>query len=200
MKQIIAIAFSLFIFSIPLHGANKEIGLKVGTQAPSISQQDVDGKSFDLSKAAKKGPVVLVFYRGGWCPYCNIQLRNLQKDLVPQLGTYKAQLVAISVDKVDEAMKTKNKEKLGMTLLSDPAADLIKKYNIVNQVEDKLVKKYKSEYKIDLEAASGQKHHMITIPAVFVVNKKSEVAFAYANEDYKVRAQIKDIVEALKKL
>jgi peroxiredoxin len=190
----IILSLSLFI-SLPTFA--KDFGLPLGEKAPQINMKDVDGVKFNLKKSLKKGPVVLVFYRGGWCPYCNLQLRNLQSEVVPSLGKYQATLVAISVDRLDEALKTKKSEALGITVLSDPTASLVKKYNVVNKVPMKLVKKYKSKYKIDLEKSSGKKHHIIAVPAVFIVKENGKISFSYANEDYKTRAQTKDILNAL---
>jgi peroxiredoxin len=180
--------------------AKKEIGLKVGSRAPQIMTKDIDGKSFNLNESVKKENVILVFYRGGWCPYCNTQLRTLQAQAVPKLKKANAKIVAISVDRVEEAIKTKTNEKLNMTIISDPSAGILKKYNIVNKVDEKLVKKYKDKYKLDLEKASGKKHHIIAIPAVFVVTKNRKISFAYANENYKVRAQIKDVLDNIENL
>lgn len=175
-------------------------GLSVGELAPQISTNDIDGHKFDLNESLQQGPVVLVFYRGGWCPYCNRQLRKLQADVVPKLGQFSAKLVAISVDRPDEIEKTKQKESLGMTLISDPAATLIKQYRVVNQTSNELVRTYKEEYDIDLEAASGQKHHIIAVPAVFTIAQDGKIAFAYANTDYTVRTQNQDILSSLASL
>lgn len=192
------LVLTLLVFiSVPTFA--KEFGLPVGKKAPQIKMTDVDGENFNLKKTLKAGPVVLVFYRGGWCPYCNLQLRNLQSEVVPLLEKHKATLVAVSVDRLDEASKTKKNESLGMRVLSDPTASLIKKYNVVNKVSMNLVKKYKSKYKIDLEKSSGEKHHIIAVPAVFVIETDGNITFSYANEDYKTRAQTKDILSALSK-
>lgn len=186
----------LIIFGVCSANA-KKIGIELGQKAPEILTKDVQGKKFELS--SEKNPVVLIFYRGGWCPYCNLQLRKLEANVVPKLKKYKAKLVAISVDKVSEAVKTLESQKLNMTVISDSDANIVKAYNLVNKVPQKMVNKYKNDYQIDLEASSGKKHHIIPIPAVYVISK-GIVKFAYANEDYKVRAQEKDILAALGKL
>ena len=196
MKFLIALFTATLLIQVSTHAASP----KKGDTAPNISTKDIDGKAFDLSKEVKAGPVVLVFYRGGWCPYCNLQLKQLQNKLIPNIKGFKAQVVAISADQQEEASKTRKNQKLDMTLISDSSAQIVKAYDIVNQVPAKLVKKYKDEYKIDLEKASGKKHHIIPIPAVFIVNKDMKLEFSYINEDYKVRAQIKDIIKALKSL
>ena len=187
---------------VALHGhlafAESTYGLKVGADAPAIDTIDVDGKPVKLVESVKKGPVVLVFYRGGWCPYCNVQLRALQSKLVPQLTALQASLIAISVDRVDEELKTKKDEGLSFSIISDPKAKILADYRVKYVVPDELVAKYKNEYKIDLEAASGEKHHIIAVPAVYVVDPSGKVTFAHVDEDYKKRAAESDILEAVK--
>ncbi len=182
-----------------LAGQSNKYGLKKGLSAPDFKAKDINGVDFSLKDALKRKPVVLVFYRGGWCPYCNLQLRKLQKNVMPNIKG-KAHLVAISVDLPDKGLETSKKENLGFDILSDPKAAILKSYNIVFKVPGPLVKKYKNEYNIDLEGASGEKHHIIAIPSVFVIDSKGKIVFSYANEDYKVRAAEKDIMNAVNKL
>jgi len=182
------------------HTKVSERGLSVGAEAPQITALDVDGKMFELKKAVLDGPVVLVFYRGGWCPYCSTQLRGLQSEALPEITKAGGKLVAISVDKMESALKTKEKESLGMTVLSDPKAEILKAYDVDYKVPDELAEAYIKKYKIDLEAHSGQDHHIIAVPAVYVIDKNSKITFAYVNENYKVRAQVSDILGAVKAL
>ena len=186
------LSFSLF--------AEDTKGIKVGEIAPQITTKDINGATFNLENTLNNGPVVLVFYRGGWCPYCNRQLRKLQAEIVPELDKFNAKLVAISVDRLDEIEKTQKKQDLGMTLISDPMASIIKRYNVVNQTSDSFVKTYKESYGIDIEAYSGQKHHIIAVPAIFTISSNGEVVFSYANENYTIRAQNRDIISSLEEL
>lgn len=107
-------------------------------------------------------------------------------------------MVAISVDIVEEGLKTSGKEQLTSTIISDPDAKILDAYKVKFQVPDELVAKYKNEYKIDLEAASGKKHHFIAVPAVYVVDEKAEITYAFVDENYKVRAPEADIIKAVK--
>ena len=177
-----------------------ERGLEVGAKAPQINATDIEGNKFNLEESLSSGPVVLVFYRGGWCPYCSLQLRKLELEVLPKVKRAGGKLVAISVDKLDSALKLKKKDELSMTILSDPQAEILKAYDADFKVPDELVEKYIKKYKIDLEAHSGEKHHIIAVPAVYVVNKNNKVTFSYVNEDYKVRAQVEDIVKAIEAL
>lgn len=196
--QNLFLSLSIAFFSLPAISASphKDYGLSVGTNAPQIQTKDVDGTLFDLKKSLASGPVVLVFYRGGWCPYCNLQLRNLQKKVLPHIGN--AKLVAVSVDKVSEGVKTQKTESLGFSVLSDPDAKILELYRVKYKVPEDLVKKYKSSYDIDLEKSSGKTHHVIAVPAVYVIAQSGKIAFAYVNENYKERADEKDIIAAVK--
>ena len=194
MKKI----FLFLILFCSVTYADNHYGLKTGGVAPSFSAKDIDGKTFDLNAELKTGSVILVFYRGGWCPYCNLQLRDVQTNLLPETAKYKAQIVAISVDKPDEGLLSKGKNELGFRVLTDQDAKIIKLYNLAFTVPKDLVKKYKNEYKIDLEKSSGRKHHVIAVPAVVVIGTKGKIEYFYANEDYKVRAKNEDVINALK--
>lgn len=127
-------------------------------------------------------------------------MRNLEEQVVPPLKKSKAQIVAISVDRVEEGLKTKDKQTLSMTLVSDPKAKILKKYNLINKVPEEMVAKFKNDYQIDLEASSGEKHHTIAVPGVFVINQKGVITYSFIDENYKIRAPEEEIIEAVKKI
>lgn len=200
MHLAILLILSIFAQEHAMAGPSTTYGLQTGAAAPQIATKDIDGKSFDLHAEVKKGPVVLVFYRGGWCPYCNLQLRNLEKGISADLKKLGASMVAISVDTVEEGLKTDSKEKLSAVIISDPEAKILGDYKVKFTVPQELVTKYKNEYKIDIEASSGKKHHIIAVPAVYVVDSKGTITYSYVDENYKVRAPEADIVKAVSDL
>jgi peroxiredoxin len=169
-------------------------GLKVGDKAPDISLKDTKGNIINFSRSTET--VVAVFYRGAWCPYCIGQLKTVQSELVNNVGK-DVKLIAISVDKLKKAQKMKKKFKFSFDVLSDSRARLLKGYKIINKLTPELVAKYKSSYKIDIEGDSGEKHHMIAHPAVFIV-KNGKITFADVHEGYKDRTKNSDILNALK--
>jgi peroxiredoxin len=171
------------------------VGLKVGALAPDLAIGDTDGKSFNFSKQSKT--TIAVFYRGAWCPYCMTQLKSIQDDLAGSIGT-KVQIVAISVDQLRIAKKMKRNFKLSFTVLSDPKAKSLSAFKIINKLSDELVKKYKTSYKIDVEADSGETHHMVAHPAVFII-ENGKIIFADINLDYKKRTPNSKILDVLKK-
>ena len=177
-----------------------EYGLKLNADAPLFEAVDVLGRKFSLGESLKKGPMVLVFYRGGWCPYCNTQLRSIQANLHPKLKKLGIELVAISVDKISNGLQSSKENQLGFTVVSDPEAKILKKYRLSHKLEPDLVQKYKDSYSIDIEGASGKKHHIIAIPGVFLISKQAKIVWRFVDSNYKVRAKNSDILKAAQSL
>lgn len=138
-----------------------------------------------MNDAIAKKPTILVFYRGGWCPYCNLHLGQLQK-IEAELIKIGYQIIAISPDTPEKLRQSIEKHKLNYLLLSDSKMTAACSFGIAFKVDKKAIKKYKG-YGIDLESASGEKHHLLPVPAVFIVGTDSIIKFEYVNPDYKVR-------------
>jgi len=148
--------------------------LLAGEQIPVLRLPKATGEMIDLNRLVAESPTILVFYRGGWCPYCSKQLSALQeieKDLV-SMGY---QLVAISTDSPENLAKTMVKEKLSYTLLSDADLNAAKGFGIA----------FKSPKSYDsfLPQASGGKNvdKLLPVPSVFILNKKGMILFEYIN-------------------
>lgn len=170
--------------------------LKAGVKAPNPGLHNLEGKKTDLTTVVGEKPTVLIFYRGGWCPYCNRHLAELGKiegDLM-EMGY---QMVAVSPDTPAELNKSTEKGELKYKLFSDSSAQAAKQFGIAFKVEESLVTKYKNDYKIDLEAASGQKHHILPVPSVFII-KKGMIVYSYSNPDYRVRLKGDEVLAAAK--
>ena len=133
--------------------------LNVDDSAEYFSLQNALDEEISLKEKLKEGPVILTWYRGGWCPYCNLQLKSLQKNVVPKLKPLNVHMVAISVDTLSKGAETQKSNNLGMRVISDPDANILKSYNVVNQLPETMVKKLKSKHNIDIEKSSGKKHH-----------------------------------------
>lgn len=167
---------------------------KPGSTLPKLSLRSVSGEAFDLNASIAKKPTVLIFYRGGWCPYCNRQLAGL-RTIEPELVKMGYQLLAISPDRPAELSKSVEKEKLNYTLLSDSSMQAARALGIAFRVDDPTITKYK-EYGIDLEKASGQAHHLLPVPAVFVIGTNGEIHFTYVNPNYTIRLAPKVLLAA----
>jgi peroxiredoxin len=158
--------------------------LQAGASIPVGSVvQTVDGAAFDLNAAVAKTPTVLVFYRGGWCPYCSAHLRDLQKS-VGALREMGYQLLAVSTDTPAALRATMDKEKLDYQLLSDSKVAVAGKFGLTYKVIDSYLAHVKNDHHTDLVAQNGG--YLLT-PAVYVLDKRGQVRFVYANNNYTVR-------------
>jgi len=167
-------------------------GLKKGQISPVNSFQTVNKGTINI----KGKETVLVFYRGSWCPYCMTQLQAIKSEVIPKLNKNQ-QLIGISVDNKISALKMIKKFKLDFPIISDSQAILLKKFNIVNKLSDEIVLKYKNSYKIDVEKDSGEKHHMVAHPAVYIIGKDGAISYVDIHENYKQRTSNKNILKNL---
>ena len=168
--------------------------LKIGDTIPDVKLRTEEDKEVSLRKLVSEKPTVLIFYRGGWCPFCNRHLQSLA-GIEDDLNKAGAQLLAISMDQPAKLKATPDRDKLHYRLLSDSDAAAAKAFGIAFKVDDATVEKYKG-YGINLEAASGKDHHILPHPAVFVADTGGKIRFAHVNSDYKVRLEPKRILEA----
>ena len=159
----------------------------IGTKIPVVTVKTVEGKEILLYDVISKKPTILVFYRGGWCPYCNLQLNQLQA-IEAKLINLGYQIVAISADKPEKLKESIDKDKLKYMLLSDNTMKAAEALGIAYRVDEKTINKNK-QYGIVLENASGEKHHILPVPAVFVLGIDGTIIFSYVNPDFKVRLQ-----------
>jgi len=168
----------------------------LGSTLPDAPLHTIDGGATTLAKAVGGKPAVIVFYRGGWCPYCNLQLSELRlidKDL-QALGY---QIIAVSPDRPEELRKTLDKDSLTYTLLSDSSAAAIKAFGIAYRVDDATYAKLIG-YGVDLEKSSGESHRALPVPAVYVVDAAGTLQFSYVNPDYRVRIPAGTVLAAAK--
>ena len=170
--------------------------LKVGDLIPDVTLRTVEGTEVSLRKLVAEKPAVLVFYRGGWCPFCNMHLQSLS-SIKDDLAKEGVQLIAISMDQPSKLRETMEKDKLDYTLLSDSDASAVKAFGISYKVDDATVEKMKN-HKVDLDAATGNDNHILPHPAVFVVDTKGVIRFVHVNPDFKVRLEPSKVLEAAK--
>ncbi len=191
MRNILILALAAFLTS-PLAAEP----LAIGQTIPDTMVQTEAGKSAKLRQLISEKPTLLIFYRGGWCPYCTkhlMALAGIEKEILA--AGY--QILAISPDQPSKLAETPDRDKLGYTLLSDSSMETAKAFGLSFQVPEELVSKYKNEYQIDIESAAGAKHHLLPHPAVFVVSQDGVISFAHINEDYRIRLEPEAILKAL---
>ncbi|NEP04203.1 MAG: AhpC/TSA family protein [Okeania sp. SIO2G4] len=181
--------------------ANSDIvdnSLKVGEKVPNFSLPNAVGKIVELNSLLVESPVVISFYRGGWCPYCNMELRGLQKYL-PQITELGAKLIAISPETADNSLSTTEKNELTFEVLSDRGNQVAKEFGLVFQLPEELRPIYQS-FGIDLPAYNGDESFELPIPATYVVASDGTIIHAFVNPDYTQRLDPEEIINVLEKV
>lgn len=170
--------------------------IKAGDTAPDFSLKNVTGESIRLSEQLKKGPVVLSFYRGGWCPYCNLELRALQ-TILPQIHTLGASLLAVSPQTPDESLSTAQKNALSFAVLSDTQSDVALSYGIAFDLANELRPIY-TQFNHALPTMNGDQSWQLPIPATYVIAQDGKVAMAFLDVDYRNRLEPSEVLKVLK--
>jgi peroxiredoxin len=171
-------------------------GLAVGSKVSKFTAVDQFNKAYSLSDALKKGPVVLMFYRGQWCPVCNRHLSQLQ-DSLQFIYKKGATVVAISPEKPEFLEKTASKAKASFTLLYDKDYSIAQAFDVLFQPTEKEVSLYNGRLDANLEAAHSDNSSRLPVPATFIINKKGIIVWRHFNPDYRVRASVSEIVKNL---
>jgi peroxiredoxin len=174
----------------------KDRTLKEGEKIPDFSLPNALGKPVSSTDVLADGPAVLNFYRGGWCSYCNIEMRALQERL-PEIEALGATLVAIAPELPTKAEATKAKNELTYEVLSDVGNDLSKKFGLVFTLAEEVREIYQT-MGIDVPDYNGDDSFDLPIPATYVVGTDGIVVKAFADPDYSKRLDVEDILEALK--
>jgi peroxiredoxin len=170
--------------------------LLVGAKIPTLTLKTHGGADFDLNSAVMQKPAVLIFYRGGWCPYCNLHLAELQK-IESDLLKLDYQIIAISIDRFEKLAPTIEKQKLNYTILADDRALATTAFGLAYKVSDADFQRLQG-FGMDLEEASGQKHHILPVPAALVVGTDGIIKFSYINPNYKARVKTDILLAAAK--
>ena len=184
--------------AIDLAKAKPDPGLKAGESAPDFSLPNAYGKQIKLSSLLKKGPVIINFYRGAWCPFCNLELHALKTHL-PHFKKYGATLISITPQKPGKSLQQLKKDKFPFDILSDLDSSVIKQYKLFFTLSPKLVTLYK-KFGINLEDFNGKGRNELPVPGTFVIDKKGIIRAAFANTDYTKRMEPRAIIDALKGL
>ena len=180
-----------------LKKAMPDPGLKVGMNAPYFQLSNAFGEEVKLSECLADGPVVLTFYRGAWCPFCNIELNVLQTNL-PYFEKYNASLIAVTPQRPDKSKEQLDKSKYTFEILSDLDGGVMKEYNLYFEVPQELYELYKNRFNFDITEYNGKDRLSLPVPGTFVINQNGIIQAAYAETDYKKRMEPKDIINALK--
>ena len=189
-QQIVSSAFEKLM--------NSDVGdnaPSIGDQAPDFELPNVRGGRTSLSQRLNEGPIVLSFYRGDWCPFCNLEFKALA-DILPEIEARGASLIGISPELPDTSLSTIEKHNLPFEVLSDIGNKVADKYGLVMTVYEELRPLYK-EWGIDVTAANGDDSYQMPIPATYVIKQDGSIQACYVNKDYTTRMEPEDILVAL---
>lgn len=172
--------------------------LQVGDRAPEFVLPNAVSKTIRLTEQLAQGPVILTFYRGGWCPYCNLELRAYQQVL-PQIKELGASLIAISPQTPDASLSTAEKNNLAFEVLSDVGSEVAHAYRIAFELPDELKALY-TELGHALPDSNGTNDWKLPVPATFVIDQNQRIALAHIDVDYRNRLEPIEAVAAVERL
>ncbi|MEA3413445.1 MAG: peroxiredoxin-like family protein [Pseudomonadota bacterium] len=175
-----------------------DAAIRVGDAAPDFELPDSTGSRLKLSEALARGPVVLNFYRGGWCPYCCLEFRALQARL-PEIRALGATLIGISPETPDTSLDTWEKHALDFEVLSDVGNRVVREFGLLFRVGESM-RPLLLKWGMDVPAANGDETWELPVPATYVIGRDGVVRAAYVNNDYTQRMEPSDIISALKDL
>ncbi|OXS55333.1 alkyl hydroperoxide reductase [Cohnella sp. CIP 111063] len=174
-------------------------GLQEGQKAKDFTLKNAMGIPVHLYEELAKGPVVLTFYRGGWCPYCNSQLRAYQKVL-PEIEAQGARLIAVSPQSPDNTLSQQEKEELQFQVLSDTNGLVAAFYNILYDVPPYIQEMMTNLFQLNLAEYNATDRWILPIPSTFMIDESGIIRSAYVNPDFMKRPDPEDILHELRKL
>lgn len=174
-----------------------DTALNVGDKALDFSLKNQLNQTVSLYDQLKDGPVVLTWYRGGWCPYCNITLHYLQ-DKLPEIKTAGATLLALTPELPDNSLNTSKKNNLEFSVLSDVGNVIGKNYGVVFELTTEVATIYNNGF--GLNEKNGDASNQLPLAATYVIDTNGIIQYAFLDADYTKRAEVSEIVTALKKL
>jgi peroxiredoxin len=195
MKKFFQLFFFLLVASV-LQAQEKPEGLFINSKAADFKGTDQQGREVSLKELRKKGPVVIFFYRGNWCPYCSRQLKRFQ-DSLSLLTERGAQLVAITPEGRAGIDSTVAKTGAQFPILSDEDMKISRNYGVNFRVDDRTLGRYKNAG-IDLLKVNNQKEAQLPVPAVYIVNRDGAVTYRYFDEDYRRRVSVRELLANLR--
>jgi len=172
--------------------------LNVGAKMPAFTLKDSNGKLVDSKNLLKQGNLVVVFYRGAWCPFCNLYLKKLQGN-ISQIKAQNANLVAISVENPDRSLSLSQKHKVEFPVLSDPNLETARKFGIVYQLPKETNEKYIANG-LDLAKYNSTEKAELPLSATYIVTRKGKIIYAFLEPDYTKRVEPSVIIKTLSKI
>ncbi|MGO3719872.1 MAG: peroxiredoxin-like family protein [Mesonia hippocampi] len=171
------------------------IAKQVGDIAPNFTLNNALEKQVSLNDYLKKGPVILTWYRGGWCPYCNLTLHQLQEEL-PNFKANRANLLTLTPELPNQSMSTAEKHDLQFEVLSDVGNKIARDYGIVFKLTDEVAAIYNKSF--DLNGYNGDDSNELPLAATYIISQEGKIVYAFLDTDYRNRAEPSELTEFLK--
>lgn len=171
------------------------IGLSAGDTVPAFVTATHEGAEISLSELTEQGPLLVIFYRGGWCPYCNLQIRQMTQAW-PEFESRGVLPVLISVDQTDGAALAQRTYEIPFPVLSDSSLAAHEAFEVVLDLDMVTTTAYKA-YGIDLEEWSGRDDGKIAVSSAFLVDREGAVQWAHVDTDYKTRPSVKQLLAVI---
>lgn len=194
MKSILAALLLTLVSSVTIAQTAPE-GLFLNSKAPDFKAKDQNGKTVQLKDLRKKGKVVLVFYRGQWCPYCNRYLSQLS-DSLQAIGELGATVVAVTPETPENVGKTVEKTKASFSILTDEGLKIMKAYDVEFDVPENTLARYKNTG-LNIAENNGANGNVLPIPATYIIDKEGNITYRFFNADYKKRPSVAEILKNL---
>lgn len=171
-------------------------GLMVGEVAPEINSLSVDGSIVNSSKILKEKELIVIFYRGEWCPICNRYLKNLN-DSLEYIVAKNAEIIVVGPENFENSAKTLDKSKGDFILIPDTSLKILTAYDVLFSVTNKYQSKIKTFLMTDIAKNNNQEEAMLPVPATYIIGRDGKVKWRHFNYNYSVRATVKEIIDQL---
>jgi peroxiredoxin len=179
-------------------GGQVQRALKAGDRAPEFALNDPEGKPVSSAELLSKGPLVVSFYRGVWCPYCNLELQALQAAL-PEIEKRGANLIAISPQTAPNSRKSQRQNALAFPILGDPKSEVAAQFGIRFNLPGYLIDLYR-QFKNDLPLVNDDASWVLPMPARYVIGRDGTIAYSEINPDYTQRPDPSELLPVLDRL
>jgi peroxiredoxin len=197
MKKVKVISLSVFLFLV--YGGTlaqaPPRGLAVNQVAPDFSGKDQNGKRVSLKALLKTGPVVLIFYRGQWCPYCSKHLQTLS-DSLSFIKAKGANVITVTPEKPEYISKTVEQTKAAFPIIYDDGLTIMTAYDVKFRLEDEKIAIYK-KHNLDFDVINGNNGPNLPVPALYIISQDGNISFRYFDPNYKNRPTVKEILNNL---
>lgn len=177
----------------------EKIALQPGQAAPLFETGDAWGKPVSLPYLLQQGPVLLIFYRGNWCPACNMYLHAIQSRAQAWQEIFALRSVAISPEKPDESKETIQRHELGFDVVSDVSLEIARLYGLVYELPDSMSSLYE-DLQLDIRTHNASADYQLPIPATYLIATTGEIVWAHVDADYRQRPELDEIQSVLRRL